>query len=196
MDERGKFVKQWYERSQRAEDDFEEFVFLWLSMVVIAKALQSNNGKLKKNYKDGADDGIYINDYFSDLDNSRKISHIFKKSETGKNLATRKAEDGSYVVGLPEQKKFNDKFDNTINTKSLFTQLNKHFSCKSPMNDQLFSKAVGSALKAIRNNLFHGGKLYESGSDRELLALATPILKQLVIDGARDHVHVRLEEFK
>ena len=76
--------------------------------------------------------------------------------------------------------------------EGLFKDLYMHKCFGTVMTIKNQSKAIGIALRAIRNNLFHGGKLYESSADKNLLKLATPILKIILLKAANEIMHIDL----
>ena len=54
------------------------------------------------------------------------------------------------------------------------------------------STAILTVLKVVRNNLFHGEKLYTGESDMELLEIVSTILENIVIDSAREYMDIEL----
>jgi hypothetical protein len=48
-----------------------------------------------------------------------------------------------------------------------------------------FAEAVGEILNKVRNNLFHGSKVYDDAEDRELLGLVTPLLLTILDSSER-----------
>ena len=180
MDARINFVKQWYSRSEDSLDEFERFVFLWLCMVCIAKYWYQINYGLDRNYESPKDDGYYIASYFKNNRNAKLAIDACSSLTEYKNLSKRKSVNNDYVIGgVPDSYEL---------LKSLY--MNSVFG--QPMTTVDKSKAIGMALKSIRNNLFHGGKLYDSSEDNELLVLGAPILKALVIDSAKTHMELTL----
>ena len=180
-DSRIEFVKQWYRRSNDAFDDFEKFIFLWLCMVCIAKFWVSENSGLKRDFDSSKDDGKFITDYFSSRDNAERIVNSVYSLKEFRDLVSRKSNSGDYILGA----------DKSSNPK--FRDLFNHFRYNSHMGENDISYTIGKVLKSIRNTLFHGGKLYDSTNDKELLAYATPILEAIIISSAKTHMRVNLE---
>jgi hypothetical protein len=180
MDARINFVKQWFLRSENSIDEFEQFIFLWLCMVCIAKYWYQMNHRLDRNYESPKDDGYYIEEYFKSHRNATLIIDVCSNLTEYKKLAKRKSINNDYVIGGAQD------------SNELFKNLYMHFSFNTPMTTASQSKAIGMALKGIRNNLFHGGKLYDNTEDKDLLGLSTPILKALVIDSAKNHMELTL----
>lgn len=179
MDERAKFVVQWFARAQESMDDFEKFIFLWLAMIVSVKAWAANNG-YRPTRNEEANDGWYVSKYFSSRHSADNLIRIFESTGRHLQLATRKSVAGDYIVSSTER------------DQELLKQLYWDYKGVQRMVTEQKAKAIGLTLKAIRNNLFHGEKCYDSTDDSELLSLATPILQAYVIDCARRDLDVIL----
>lgn len=179
MDERRKFVSDWFNRAQESMDDFEKFIFLWLCLIIVLKAWSGNNG-IRPNSTEEPSDGWYVNKYFSHRYSCDEVIQIFENHPNHRKLATRKSASGDYVVSSSQ--------DDT----GYFSELYKHFKSQAPMTTERKSAAIGRLLKAIRNNLFHGEKLYDSSDDLALLALAAPLLEAYVVDAAMREIGLDL----
>jgi hypothetical protein len=46
--------------------------------------------------------------------------------------------------------------------------------------DECLAEATAEILNKVRNNLFHGNKMYDDKEDREVLNLLTPLLMTIV----------------
>ncbi len=180
MDKRIKFVEQWYLRSEESFDKFEQFIFLWLCMVCIAKYWYQMNRHLGRDYESPKDDGYFIKEYFRNQRNAELVVDICLSLKEYEKLARRKSINNDYVIGGEEDK------------GRFFKSLYMHFVFGQTMTTGSQSIAIGRALKGIRNNLFHGGKLYDSAEDKELLLLSVPILQALVIKSAQAHMDITL----
>lgn len=172
MDERREFVNKWFGRAQESMDDFEKFIFLWLCLIIAVKAWASHNG-FRPGRTDEPSDGWFVNHYFSHPSSTEDVIAVFERVPTHRDLATRKSDAGDYVVSSTDE------------DQSFFSELYKHYKSHVRMTSRRRSSAIGRTLKAIRNNLFHGEKRYDSSDDLALLALATPILEGYVIDIAK-----------
>jgi hypothetical protein len=161
-------------------DDFEKFIFLWLCFVITLKAWASNNG-VHTTRTDEPDDGWFVNEYFRRR-HADKLVEIFEKTPTHLHLATRKCEQGDYVV------------QSTKSDQEYFSELYRHYKQHAPMPMGRRAQAIGRVLKAIRNNLFHGEKCYDSNDDQQLVEFATPILETYVIDAAYRDLGLRLKD--
>lgn len=180
MDPRINFVEQWFLRSHKSDDDFERFIFLWLCMVCIAKYWYEMNCRSDRNYKSSKDDGYFIGHYFGAHGNAELIVDVCSCMPEYEKLARRKSENNEYIL------------DGVTDDNRTLKNLHMHIVFDSPMNSRSQAEAIGKALKGIRNNLFHGGKLYESSEDRALLELATPLLTAIVIKSAQKHMDITL----
>lgn len=160
-------------------DDFEKFIFLWLCLIVSLKAWAANNG-IRPSSDDEPNDGWFINKYFSGRQ-SASLVDIFESVPSHTNLATRKSMSGDYVV------------QSSGDDKGYFSELYRHYKNHSMMVSERKAQAIGRALKAIRNNLFHGEKCYDSTDDQALVSLSAPILEAYVIDVASRDLGLSLQ---
>lgn len=183
MDKRAEFVRQWFGRAQESIDDFEKYIFLYLCLVVVIKGWEGNNGKLIGAGEEN-DDGWYVNKYFGSRYEAAAIVELCEKLPSFKSLVKRKTDEQFFIVDT-------NKSDDRALLRNLY---NNYLYPNQSMTTSDKSRAIGICLKAIRNNLFHGGKLYESGSDQELLKYAVPVLEALVVDGAKRHMYLELIE--
>lgn len=172
MDDRAEFVKQWFNRSQSSMDDFERYVFLYLCLVVIAKTFVGKSGDDPAN-GEGLDDGLFIDKYFGHHDNAKDIVGIAESVASLSTLVNQKNDNGDHIV-----------FCNTAKEQQKLKALYMHYRSGTVLTLPNKASAIGTLLKAIRNNLFHGRKYYEKQRDRTLLENAAPLLEALVIDGA------------
>jgi len=169
MDERREFVSKWFSRAQESMDNFEKFIFLWLCLIIVVKVWAANNG-IRPRRTEEPSDGWFVNHYFSHRFSTEDVITVFERVPTHQELAIRKSDAGDYVVS------------STDDDQRYFSDLYKYYKVRVPMSADRKSSAIGRTLKAIRNNLFHGEKRYDSSDDLALLALATPILQAYVID--------------
>lgn len=185
MDKRAEFVKQWHERSLNCVDNFERFIFLYFCFIVMIKAWAANNSKLQTSDSQ-SDDGKFVDEYFKKRDENDNVSiiELCEPLANFKKLVKRKGRDSNYILDT----------DNSIDQK-LFTELYHYYNYPTRiLTSQRRSIAIGKVLKTIRNNLFHGGKLYEDTGDSELVNLTVPILEKLLIHGAKNELHLKLKD--
>ena len=180
MDNRIEFIRQWYSRGENSKDEFDRFIFLWLCMVCIAKYWYSQSRKLDRNYDEPLEDGTFIKKFYENDQNSKLIMDAIEDLPEFDQLAKRKSPSEEYIISYPGKE------------EGLFKDLYMHKCFGTVMTIKNQSKAIGIALRAIRNNLFHGGKLYESSADKNLLKLATPILKIILLKAANEIMHIDL----
>jgi len=181
MDMRSEFIVQWYKRSKECADEFERFIFLYICFIVMIKGWSANNSNVQSINSD-SDDGVFVDKYFSSKDNLDSIISICENAENFKILVKRKGDQNYHIVDS------NNPIDQV-----LFKDLYLHYNSNSIITVKNKSRAIGKILKVIRNNLFHGGKLYNSSRDIEILEIATPILEKLLIHGAQKELHVNFE---
>jgi hypothetical protein len=180
MDKRAEFVRQWFDRAQESMDDFERYIFLYLCLVVVIKAWAGNNS-VRPGAQVEPDDGWFVNEYFGSRFTAETIVKIAESIPSFKSLVLRKSDENDCIVDT-----------NTDRDKWVLKNLYQHYRFGSVLPKRDISMGVGTALKAIRNNLFHGGKFYESERDQILLASAVPLLEALVKDAAKRDLSLTL----
>jgi len=178
---RSEFIIQWYKRSNECADEFERFIFLYICFIVMIKGWAANNSN-DQSINSNSDDGLFVDKYFSSKDNLDSIISICESVDSFKILVKRKGDQNYHIVD-----------SNNSSDQVLFKDLYLHYSFNALITNKNKSRAIGKILKVIRNNLFHGGKLYTSNRDIELLEIATPILEKLLIDGAQKELHVNFQ---
>jgi hypothetical protein len=164
MNDSLEFARQWFHRSQKSFDDFEKFIFLYLCLAVIAKDWAMKNGISPSSGED-ADEGWFVCKYFSSHLNSHNIIELVEPLESFSRFVAQKNESGDYIV-----------YSHNTKDQAHLKNLYNHYKAIASINEKDRSTALGVAIKAVRNNLFHGVKLYEKKRDILILALVTPTL--------------------
>jgi hypothetical protein len=121
----------------------------------VIKGWEGNNGELIGAGEEN-DDGWYVNKYFGSRYEAAAIVELCEKLPSFKSLVKRKTDEQFFIVDT-------NKSDDRALLRNLY---NNYLYPNQSMTTSDKSRAIGICLKAIRNNLFHGGKLYESGSDQ------------------------------
>lgn len=164
-DRRLKFVRKWLERAKKEEDEFDRFFAAWIALVVASQRLRDHTGSRY----DSSTDREKVLEYFD-----KKSPSVLKAIENRRvemvNLSGRRGSGhGNAIVdsGDPE---FRDRM----------TRLAKHYRNDVPMLDADRVRAVGEMLNRIRNNIFHGIKIYDDREDLELLRQVNPLLLEIL----------------
>ena len=64
--------------------------------------------------------------------------------------------------------------------RRMFQLLSNYYIRKISISEKEMVEAVGELLNKIRNNLFHGVKVYDDSSDIELINTVNPILLEIL----------------
>lgn len=172
---RYKTVKAWFNRGNTYKDPFDKFFALWITLIVSsnqyfskAKAFKNTNNisvkpkdRLKEEYPSDRELVLY---YFNNIHRDEIFDIINSNPETMKKLAERRGTEY-----------------NTPIVDSRSPSLQEKFSKLSKRSGKTHSKeedvdAFGELLNIIRNNLFHGHKIYDDAQDIELLNLLNPMM--------------------
>ena len=170
-DQREQIMYEWYEKGEDAfnnENDFEGFIYLWISWVVACKIHLGNNKTYSSFVQKDFDDRTIIIEWCQNYapDIRECINDSFKSLVY---LGNRK---GSHYK--------NPIIDAGKILQSKFTQLSDFFNGKYFYKyDQDLATDFAELLIKIRNNLFHGNKSYDNRDDKSLLKAVLPALKAI-----------------
>ena len=177
-DERVDRVGQWYWRSIQVGDDFEAFVFLYFSFVVLVKVWADHDGVRlgAAGVGDHDSEGALVRKYCAS--NTETYLQDVENLPEFKRLVGRVAKSGDPIVATVD-----------AGERAKLSRLRQRYASADKgwrgSTDKITGEGIGIALRSIRNNLFHGGKLYDSADDKELIGYAIPILDAIVQAGAR-----------
>jgi hypothetical protein len=157
------FVDRWWNKCRIDTDLFDQFVSAWIVLLTIARAAENcGSGKgdvvesdLVENLFCGAHGSV--------------VAEMERHRENLLKLSNRRGTDHG---------------DPMVDTRnSSRRELNKILA-RDIRNGVPFSmkhaQRLAGVLYCVRNNLFHGKKLYDDADDRELLALLNPILMAIL----------------
>ena len=170
-DEREQIMYDWFEKGEHAfnkNNDFEAFIYLWISLVVACKINLANNKSYDSIVQKDLDDRSTI------LEWSKNNSYEFREciDKNIKDLICLGKREGSYYK--------NPIIDSSKNLQEKFIRLKDFFSNKySYENDKKLAEDFTELLNKIRNNLFHGNKSYDKQDDKSLLNAILPVLKEI-----------------
>ncbi len=157
QDRRSTFVARWFHRGVKEPDPFDRFFSLWIALVVAAQSAGSFNSSDQK-------DREKILNYFR-----IKLAHVLEALEDSRidlqALAKRRGtRRGDPIVDAAPQ------------LSEKFAKLAAHYSVSPSLSERDLVDAVAELLNKIRNNVFHGVKVYDDHEDFDLLQHANPIL--------------------
>ena len=164
-DSRLTLVKKWYKRAVKTDDPFDRFIYLWITLVIVAQRLRTHSGYSRE----GDTDREKILDYFHA--NSRHIFRALQENQDSMlGLARRLGTNyGNAIVdtGNPE-------------LRVKFSKLSTHYTQNRFLNQEELVETIAELLNKIRNNLFHGVKVYDDREDIALLELVNPVLLSIL----------------
>ena len=78
--------------------------------------------------------------------------------------------------------KYGDPIVDTKNSelRAKFSKIVDYYTQGICLDEGVFVEYVGELLNKIRNNLFHGGKVYDDREDTALISLVNPILQDVL----------------
>lgn len=157
------FVERWLQKSQSDQDPFDQFVSAWIALTVIARA-HENYGSGKQDVKDC----VMIRNLFRDR--FRNIARgLDAEGDNLLQLAQRRGTEYRNAIidsGDAVQRQRNRQFaDNVVGGRAL---------------TEADLEALGWILTRVRNNLFHGKKMYDKAEDTDLLKIVTPVTQAII----------------
>jgi hypothetical protein len=160
-DRRLTFVRTWLRRAEGEADPFDRFFAAWVALVVAAQIVRDGIGG------SGGDDSDRqrVIDYFREK--KQVVIRALEKHQTEMDFLARR-----------RGTRFRNHIVDTGNPqlREMFEWLSRHYTNQSPMGDDERVEAVAELLNRIRNNVFHGMKVYDDKEDTRLLERVNPIL--------------------
>jgi|GEM_PF-1996826 len=168
MDTRHKIIDSWRQKglnAQENEEYFDAFISYWISFVVSCKVYCDNNGVRFQNHEDGinAPDSSYIIEWFRG--NSGSVITCF--DDNLPTLSLLKDRNHGEILAQTYQGQFQ------YVTRALRGENKSNFRVKLIEN-------LAYLLIKIRNNLFHGVKIYDDQEDLQLIQSVLPFLRDLL----------------
>lgn len=165
-DRRAQFTERWFKKAKVADDPFDRFFCLWIALVVAAQRTQTRYGLGTRNDTDAEK----LKSYFG-LKSDAVLEALNRSQAVVKKLGTRKGSDQQGAIldsGNKEQRK-------------RFEDLSEHFLGRSGLDSGKVVEITAELLNKIRNNVFHGIKVYDDTDDQDLLNLINPLLESIII---------------
>ncbi len=161
LDRRVAFVRKWYQRGQHEKDPFDRFFSLWIALAVAAQRESVRE-------RDDTDRKKVL--AYLELKEQKVLRALEEQKEHMVNLASRRgATYGNAIVDAEWR-----------NLQAHFTKLAEHFTGRGRILSSDLVKAVGELLNTIRNNVFHGVKVYDDAADVALLESLNPVLEAIL----------------
>lgn len=161
-DRRAEYLKKWFNKAEREKDVFDRFMSGWLALVIAAKIDWTNSGL---SVRDNTDRELAI-EYFKH--HAESVAEVVLTNRVGaRSLAMRMGTGGGVIVDGQQIQEHCRKFRGKVLGQR---------DCSATD----FAVATAEILNKVRNNLFHGAKVYDDAEDRKLLELVTPLLLAIV----------------
>jgi hypothetical protein len=165
-DRRTEYLRKWFSKAEREEDRFDRFIYGWLALTIAAQRYCTESGS-DSTETDRERVISYLKHHATSVDAAIQKNRVQMVS-----LANRTGTRGGVVVDGWRIEEHCVRFRNKIQGGA---------TCST----EQFAEAVGEILNKVRNNLFHGSKVYDDAEDRELLGLVTPLLLTILDSSER-----------
>lgn len=169
-DPRYQSARRWFERSKAEKNPFDKFFCLWIALIIAARC------RTRREPEDN--DGKTVKEYF--CLNSNYIVSLMKEdtriTQPLTQLRARRGSEGGKIVETYGRQK--------ERRRELFDK----FACAyDDLTDEKRVEALAEIINQVRNNLFHGRKLYDDREDRELLELVNPVITSILTSIEKFH---------
>lgn len=162
IDKRDLFIRKWFDRALSDQDVFDKFYGLWITLVVAADKKATH---LRRT------DAERIQSYF--ILNKDKILFVMNQQrELIERLCRRVGTQfGNLIldIGNPYLR---DKIRLFVN----------HYSNNGEISDTEKVDILSIIINRIRNNTFHGRKVYDDEEDINLLSIINPIIESILVE--------------
>jgi hypothetical protein len=179
-DRRLTFSRKWLGRAELADDPFDRFFSAWIALIALAQRLQTRLGI----YLEADSDRQLVVAYFREQKGQVLVA-LALRTDQMRALARRRGTTHRNPILDTGNRKLRDQFAHLAN----------HYSDATRMDDTALVVAVAELLNKVRNNTFHGIKVYDDREDVDLLTLVNPVLMEILYtcdpDAApRQQVHI------
>lgn len=165
VDRRVEFICKWYQRAHESTDDFDRFFSLWIALVVATQRFRTSTGSRVED----------------DTDRERVIAYL-KGNQQSVLQVLEQHRDHMVALARRRGTSYHNSIVDTGNPqlRNYFKQLSQHYLGASPLSAENLVVYVAELLNKIRNNVFHGVKVYDDASDSDLLREINPILTSII----------------
>lgn len=172
-DGRSERLKKWFRRAEAEQDIFDRYIYGWLALGLAASIHETASGKRFETDRERVND--YLKNHANDVEDAARI----EKSNIA-SLSMRTGTRNGVIVDGPQRLQEHCK---RFRRKTL-----GQGTCSA----EEFAESTAEILNKVRNNLFHGEKVYDDATDRDLLQSATPLLLAIIsacerLKGTRRH---------
>lgn len=164
-DRRLDFVNKWSRHAVETEDPFDRFFCLWIALTVSAQVWLNKCGWTVEKETDAG-----------------RIKCFFTRNAE----AIRKAVSEHVDIMQCLAKRQGTRYKNPIidtgkpRLRQHFSDLSQHYISGAPLQAGDHAEYLAELLNAIRNNVFHGEKIYDDRDDLELLSMVNPIIESVM----------------
>ena len=160
-DRRSERLKKWFRKAETEKDIFDRYVYGWLALGLAASIHETTFGSRFE--KDSERVKAYLKAHATEMEETVQKDYLSASS-----LSKRMSTKNSVIIDGPQWLREHCK---RFRRKVLGQE-----TC-SPVE---FAESTAEILNKVRNNLFHGEKVYDDAEDRKLLEFATPLLLNIV----------------
>ena len=160
-DRRSERLKTWFRKAEADRDIFDRYVYGWLALGLAASIHETTSGNRFE--KDSERVNAYLKEHADDVEEAVQKEKLSVTS-LSKRMGT---QNGVIVDGPPWLQEHCKRFRRKVLGQG---------TCASAE----FAESTAEILNKVRNNLFHGEKVYDDAEDRKLLEFATPLLLTVV----------------
>lgn len=157
--------KKWWGRAQAEPDPFDQFFSLWIAMAVAAQRYVTFNGGLDVDATDG-----------------ERVKFYFGSKHAAVMEAVRRHDDAMRSLAMRRGSRYRNAIVDTGNPhlQRSFKSLSDHYGKGPELSSADLAIFMAELVNKIRNNLFHGAKVYDDREDLELLRLVSPLLSEIL----------------
>ena len=171
-DSRDEIMHSWFQRGEKAlkeENIFEAFIYLWISWVVACKKSNGFNYSTEFRFKKDETDREEIKLFCQG--NCNSINEILQNHKTSMD----------YLANRKGSKYRNAIIDASEGQRKKFHELMRDIKGEINLSERQRAGYFAELLNRIRNNLFHGDKIYNDHEDRELIKNTVYILRDFAM---------------
>lgn len=169
-DRRVTFVRKWLLRAREAEDEFDRFFSAWIALVVAAQRIRDSFGRPSE----------------EDSDRQRVVDYFLAKKAEVMRAVGRHQEEMTWIAHRRGTTYGNAIIDTgNPDLRDLFAKLSRYYDARQPLQEDEHVKAIAELLNKVRNNVFHGVKVYDDKEDLDLLRKVNPVLLAVLEESER-----------
>ncbi len=159
-DPRYEYAQRWFKRSITQKNPFDTFFYLWIALIIAARYGTQREPE--------DNDGNTVKEYFR-RNSNYVLSVMSKEARIIAQLCARRGTERGMIVETYGQRR--------ERRRGLFDK----FACAyDDLTDQEKVETLAEIINQVRNNLFHGRKVYNDKQDRELLELVNPLISSVI----------------